>query len=97
MATHFSSCNFSPSSSSLRQERKLVSRLIVVPRKSGFSTWVSRIHSRIHGKKHFQLKSSNGRPLNAVSLQDGQFLLPLYLLSHPSVHHFCGARPTHTV
>uniref|UniRef100_A0A2P2LJD4 Glucose-6-phosphate 1-dehydrogenase n=1 Tax=Rhizophora mucronata TaxID=61149 RepID=A0A2P2LJD4_RHIMU len=70
MATHFSSCNFSPSSSSLRQERKLVSRLIVVPRKSGFSTWVSRIHSRIHGKKHFQLKSSNGRPLNAVSLQD---------------------------
>ncbi|KAH7574598.1 hypothetical protein JRO89_XS03G0318300 [Xanthoceras sorbifolium] len=51
----------------------LSSRFIDVPRSCCFSTWVSRVQfqPRIHARKHFQLNSSNGYPLNAVSLQDG--------------------------
>lgn len=74
MATHFSPCsssstNFLPSSCFKNETTVLFSRFAVtVPRKS---TWVTQIHSRIQGRKHFHIKSSNGHPLNAVSLQDG--------------------------
>ncbi|CAN4084516.1 unnamed protein product [Withania somnifera] len=34
--------------------------------------WVSGINSRIQPRKHFEIMSSNGFPLNAVSLQDEQ-------------------------
>ncbi|KAJ6873960.1 glucose-6-phosphate 1-dehydrogenase 1 [Populus alba x Populus x berolinensis] len=74
MATHFSPCsssstNFLPSSSFKKETTVLFSRFAVtVPRKS---TWVTQIHSRIQGRKHFHIKSSNGHPLNAVSLHDG--------------------------
>ncbi|GAY64486.1 hypothetical protein CUMW_233950 [Citrus unshiu] len=54
---------------------QLFSDFIVVPRKYFFSAWVSQVQSRIHARKHFQLKSSNGHPLNAVSLQDSEILL----------------------
>ncbi|KAK0589927.1 hypothetical protein LWI29_020320 [Acer saccharum] len=69
MATHLSPCS---SSSLKQQETKLLlsSRFIAVPRRCCFSTWV-QFQPRIHSRNHFQLKSSNGHPLNAVSLQDG--------------------------
>ncbi|KAH9745308.1 glucose-6-phosphate 1-dehydrogenase 1 [Citrus sinensis] len=74
MATaHLSPC----SSSSKHYKTQLFSDFIVVPRKSCFSTWVSQVQSRIHARKHFQLKSSNGHPLNAVSLQDSLAGKPL--------------------
>ncbi|KAL3573026.1 hypothetical protein D5086_026930 [Populus alba] len=74
MATHFSPCsssstNFLPSSCFKNETTVLFSRFAVtVPRKS---TWVTQIHSRIQGRNHFHIKSSNGHPLNAVSLHDG--------------------------
>lgn len=40
------------------------------------SNWVSQISSRNHVERHLVLKSSNGYPLNAVPLQDGEFLIP---------------------
>ncbi|KDO58386.1 hypothetical protein CISIN_1g031209mg [Citrus sinensis] len=68
--------HLSPCSSSLKHYKtQLFSDFIVVPRKSCFSTWVSHVQSRIHARKHFQLKSSNGHPLNAVSLQDTAILI----------------------
>ncbi|EEF32168.1 glucose-6-phosphate 1-dehydrogenase 1, chloroplastic [Ricinus communis] len=76
MATHFmspcsySSTNFS-TSSCFKNDVELLSKFISLPRRSGFSKWVSQIHSRMHGRKHFCLKSSNGHPLPAVSSQDG--------------------------
>ncbi|KAK9222685.1 hypothetical protein WN944_011121 [Citrus x changshan-huyou] len=70
--------HLSPCSSSLKHYKtQLFSDFIVVPRKSCFSTWVSHVQSRIHARKHFQLKSSNGHPLNAVSLQDSLAGKPL--------------------
>lgn len=70
--------HLSPCSSSLKHYKtQLFSDFIVVPRKSCFSTWVSQVQSRIHARKHFQLKSSNGHPLNAVSLQDSLAGKPL--------------------
>ncbi|GAY64463.1 hypothetical protein CUMW_233800 [Citrus unshiu] len=70
--------HLSPCSSSLKHYKtQLFSDFIVVPRKSCFSTWVSQVQSRIHARKHFQLKSSNGHPLNTVSLQDSLAGKPL--------------------
>ncbi|XP_044493462.1 glucose-6-phosphate 1-dehydrogenase, chloroplastic-like [Mangifera indica] len=73
MATHLSPC----SSSFEHETQQLVSRFVFVPRKCCFSTWVSQIQPRTHARKRFQLKSSNGYPLNAVSLQDGLAGKPL--------------------
>lgn len=39
--------------------------------------WVSGIYSRIQPRKHFEVFSSNGFPLNAVSVQDGELVLHL--------------------
>lgn len=78
MAMHLNSCSSSSYSSStsfthssFKNGTHLSSRLIIVPRKQHSSIWVSPIRPRIRARKHFQLKSSNGHPLNAVSLQDG--------------------------
>ncbi|CAK7349126.1 unnamed protein product [Dovyalis caffra] len=74
MATQFGPClssstTFIPSSHFKNETTVLFNRLVVtLPRKS---TWLSQIHSRIHGQKHFHLKCSNGHPLNAVSWHDG--------------------------
>lgn len=72
--------HFSPCSSSLKHhETQLFSEFVVVPRKSSFSTWVSQVQSRIQARKRFQLKSSNGYPLHAISLQDSEFFVLLLL------------------
>lgn len=73
MATHLNSCassstTFTPSS--FKNETHLSNRFIILPRKPHSFLWVSQIRLRIRARKHFQLKSSNGHPLNAVSLQD---------------------------
>ncbi|XP_027119459.1 glucose-6-phosphate 1-dehydrogenase, chloroplastic-like [Coffea eugenioides] len=41
------------------------------------SIWVPKIFSRIHSRNPSDLNSSNGYPLNAVSLQDGSMSKPL--------------------
>ncbi|PKI35555.1 hypothetical protein CRG98_044009 [Punica granatum] len=74
--SHLSLCSSSSSAASLSQtqtcsffkkEADLFSRFAAFPRKTQSSTWVRRVRPR----KSFQLKfSSNGSPLNAVSLQD---------------------------
>ncbi|KAG5232084.1 glucose-6-phosphate dehydrogenase [Salix suchowensis] len=74
MATNSSPCsssstNFLPSSYIKNERTVLFSRFVVtVPRKS---TGVTQIHSRVQGRKYSHIKSSNGHPLNAVSLKDG--------------------------
>ncbi|KAI3695371.1 hypothetical protein L1987_78368 [Smallanthus sonchifolius] len=80
MATQISPCSsssttFSPSS--LNQEPFSSAKLVNFSRKSSPSRWVFKIHSRINPKNQFELKSSNGYPLNAVSLQDGAAEKPL--------------------
>ena len=88
MATHLNSCASSSSTtftpSSFKNETHLSNRFVILPRKPHSFSWVSQIRLRIRARKHFQLKSSNGHPLNAVSLQDGEFwdlLFCWYVLS----------------
>lgn len=50
-------------------------------RKAHSSLWVFQIGPKTPFWKHFQLKSSNGHPLNAVSSDDGWFLFDSS--SHP--------------
>ncbi|MFS7983834.1 putative glucose-6-phosphate dehydrogenase (NADP(+)) [Helianthus anomalus] len=81
MATQISPCCSSSttfSSSSLNQEPPFSSaNLFNFSTKSSTSRWAFKIHSRIDPKNHFNLKSANGYPLNAVSLQDGAAEKPL--------------------
>ncbi|XP_059661248.1 glucose-6-phosphate 1-dehydrogenase, chloroplastic-like isoform X2 [Cornus florida] len=75
MARQFSPCSSSStpiSPSSFKNERHLSRKVFTVPTKTCSSTWVSQIRSRIQSRKQFELKSSNGYPLNAVSSQDAQ-------------------------
>ncbi|KAH9745271.1 glucose-6-phosphate 1-dehydrogenase 1 [Citrus sinensis] len=65
-AAHLSPCSYSLK----HYKAQLFSDFIVVPRKFCFSACVSQVQSRIQARKHFQLKSSDGHPLNGVSLQD---------------------------
>ncbi|KAL2481633.1 Glucose-6-phosphate 1-dehydrogenase 1 [Abeliophyllum distichum] len=44
---------------------------------SYFSKWVTEIHFRRQLRNHFELKSANGFPLNAVPMQDGSVAKPL--------------------
>ncbi|EOX93506.1 Glucose-6-phosphate dehydrogenase 1 isoform 2 [Theobroma cacao] len=75
MATHFSPCSSSSSSSS---SLTFSSEFTVCkPRRYCFSKWVSQVHPRIHARNHFRIKSSNGHPPNAVSMQDGMDGTPL--------------------
>ncbi|KAL7216442.1 hypothetical protein ACSBR1_028392 [Camellia fascicularis] len=74
MATQFSPCSSSSSTfstSSFKHKTHLCTKFIIVPSRTYSSKWVSQIRSRIHSRKHFELNSSNGYPLNAVSLHDG--------------------------
>ncbi|KAL4619909.1 hypothetical protein ACB092_06G114900 [Castanea dentata] len=80
--THLNSCSsttFTASSSFNNDTHHLSSRFVIVPRKPHSFTWVSHSQTRlrIHSKTHFHLKSSNGHPLNTVSLQDGSAGTPL--------------------
>lgn len=80
MATQISPCSsssttFSPSS--LNREKFSSSKLLNFSRKSSPSRWVFKVHSRLGPKNQFELKSSNGYPLNAISLQDGATEKPL--------------------
>ncbi|KAJ0733354.1 putative glucose-6-phosphate dehydrogenase (NADP(+)) [Helianthus annuus] len=81
MATQISPCCSSSttfSSSSLNQEPPFSSaKLFNFSTKASTSRWAFKIHSRIDPKNHFNLKSTNGYPLNAVSLQDGAAEKPL--------------------
>ncbi|KAL0445027.1 UNVERIFIED_CONTAM: Glucose-6-phosphate 1-dehydrogenase, chloroplastic [Sesamum latifolium] len=67
------SCSHSASVtfSSLHNQRLCYSgTLNVLPSVCHFSKWAPKILARIQFRSHFELKSSNGCPLNAVSLQD---------------------------
>lgn len=74
MARQFSPCSsssttFSPCS--LKHETLLAAKSFTVHSKTHFSKWVLKIQSRTHSRKHFELNSSNGYPLKAVSWEDG--------------------------
>nr|QXV29858.1 G6PDH2 [Aquilaria sinensis] len=73
------SCSSSACShASVRHERQQFTRFIVCkPVNSCFSMWGSRFRSTVQAANHFPIKSSNGHPLNAVSLQDGIAERPL--------------------
>lgn len=85
MASQLGSCSSTSSSSStflssLKNETTLLRKFIIFPPKKQYyysSSWVSQIGPRKHGRKHFELKSSNGHPLNAVSSHDGLAANPL--------------------
>ncbi|XP_071698587.1 glucose-6-phosphate 1-dehydrogenase, chloroplastic-like isoform X2 [Rutidosis leptorrhynchoides] len=74
MATQINPCSSSSTTnffhSSLNQETFSCAKIFNFSRNSAPSKWVFKIHSRINPKNQFELKSSNGYPLNAVSLQD---------------------------
>ncbi|XWS31077.1 hypothetical protein CRYUN_Cryun23aG0046400 [Craigia yunnanensis] len=72
MATHITPCSSSSSSFSFSSEFN-----VCKPRKCYFSKWVSQVPPRIHARNYCQIKSSNGYPLNAVSMQDGMDGSPL--------------------
>ncbi|KAL4555369.1 hypothetical protein LXL04_037987 [Taraxacum kok-saghyz] len=76
MATQISPCSsssttFSPSS--LNQETFSSAKFFNFSRKSSPSKWAFKISP----KNQFELKSSNGYPLNAVSLHDGKLSIPI--------------------
>ncbi|CAL9013545.1 unnamed protein product [Prunus brigantina] len=74
MATYLSPCSSSSTSStpsSFKNEKPQFSKFITSLREAHSSSrWVSQICLRTPARKHFQLKSSNGHPLNAVSFND---------------------------
>lgn len=74
MATRINPC----SSSSFKHDIHIPTRRFTIASSRTYRTskWVSQISSGIHAKRHLELKSSNGYPLNAVPLQDGEFLIP---------------------
>lgn len=69
MATRIHPC----SSSSFKHDIHIPTRRFTIASSRTYRTskWVSQISSRIHAKRHLELKASNGYPLNAVPLQDG--------------------------
>jgi hypothetical protein len=66
IASSSSATLFAPSSFSHETE--------TTPTRKLFGTWVCQNNSRFHQNKHFELKASNMQPLNAVTLQAGEFL-----------------------
>lgn len=78
MATRINTC----SSSSLKHDIHIPTRRFtsLSSRTSHTSKWISQISSRTHAKRNLVLKSSNGNPLKAVPLQDGEFLIPQFAL-----------------
>ncbi|KAG5545798.1 hypothetical protein RHGRI_018080 [Rhododendron griersonianum] len=77
MATQFSPCssfsaaNFSTSPSFKNETQSYLTKSVIYPTRICYSKWVPQICSRFHARKHFELNSVNGFPLNAVSFQDG--------------------------
>lgn len=75
MATQFSTCSSSSaanfSASSFKNETQSCTRFAIYPTGICSSKWVSQIRSRFQPRKHLELNSVNGYPLNAVSHQDG--------------------------
>jgi len=57
-----------------RNEPQVVSKITAVRGNSHSPLWFSCTPPRKPARNHFQLKSSNGLPLNAVSSNDGLFL-----------------------
>ncbi|BAT98449.1 hypothetical protein LR48_Vigan406s022600 [Vigna angularis] len=55
----------------LRNEPLIVSKITAVGENSHSPLWFSCTRARKSARNHFQLKSSNGLPLNAVSSNDG--------------------------
>lgn len=78
MATRINTC----SSSSLKHDIHIPTRRFtsLSSRTSHTSKWIPQISSRTHAKRNLVLKSSNGNPLKAVPLQDGEFLIPQFAL-----------------
>ncbi|XVF81437.1 hypothetical protein PTKIN_Ptkin15bG0154800 [Pterospermum kingtungense] len=74
MATHIHITPCSSSSSSLTFSSEFNG---YKPRKCCFLKWVSQVRPRNYARNSFQIKSSNGHPLNAVSMQDGMDGSPL--------------------
>ncbi|XP_015900790.3 glucose-6-phosphate 1-dehydrogenase, chloroplastic isoform X1 [Ziziphus jujuba] len=71
-----SSTSFTPSL--FKNETPRLSKFFILPGKSHSSLWVSQVGSTTTlARKHFQLKSSNGHPLDAVSSHDGLVENPL--------------------
>lgn len=64
-------------------------KFIVIPKKSHSSRWVSKICSRNHQRKHFELKYSNGYPLNAVAFQNGNLSWFSFFLSFFYLYSWC--------
>lgn len=78
MATQLGACSSASCSSStsltpcsFKNETAQFTKFVIFPRKKLSFSWVSKIGSRFPARDHFQLKSSNGHPLNAVSSHDG--------------------------
>lgn len=77
MAAHLSPCSSSSTSftpSSFKNKTAQFSKFITLIREGHSPKWVSQIRPRIHPRNGFQLKSSNGHPLDAVSCHGGPFL-----------------------
>lgn len=89
----FSSCSSSSSAAFSRcafhRETFCYSRKFTVsPRRIHSLNWVSGVCDKIQQRKHFELMSSNGYSLNAVSLQDGELCF-LALLTAIIIICFC--------
>lgn len=73
-----SSTTFSPSP--FKNQRYHFTKFNTLPTRTCLSKWFYQIRSIIHPRDHFQLKTSNGYPLNAVSFQDGELSVTLPLI-----------------
>ncbi|CAH9072818.1 unnamed protein product [Cuscuta epithymum] len=74
MAKHLQFCPYSPPSPAFSHHRGTFSHsinLTISPPVFRYPNRVSGIYDEIHPKNHFELMSSNGCSLNAVSWQDG--------------------------
>ncbi|KAL9682232.1 hypothetical protein QQ045_014025 [Rhodiola kirilowii] len=70
MTTHFTAYS-SPSSHPILNNEAYASKRFNLDSSTTYSsTWVTRIRSGFQQRKHFHLNSSNGHPLNAVSIHD---------------------------
>ncbi|KAL8145546.1 glucose-6-phosphate 1-dehydrogenase, chloroplastic-like isoform X1 [Apium graveolens] len=74
MSTQLSHCSSSTnnlSSSFINKHTLFPKKLVIIPSRSNLFKWAPQVFSRIHPRKDFEFKNSNGHLLNAVSLQDG--------------------------
>ena len=71
-----------------RSEPQLVSKFTAVTGSIDSSLWLSCIQPRNYARNHFQLKCSNGHPLNAASSHDGVFLILIFIILY-RIHLLC--------